>query len=71
MSPEPDGTRPIDTIDSIDAALVTELLRLDGPVQAVGRTATCDQIVDVVTIGAGDPVVRPAGRRDDPDAASR
>ena len=37
--------------------MVTELLRLDGPVQAVGRTATRDHVVDDITIRVGDPVL--------------
>jgi cytochrome P450 len=41
----------------VDDELVTELLRLDGPVQAVARTATADQMVDGVVIRAGDPVL--------------
>jgi hypothetical protein len=35
----------------------TELLRLHGPVQAVGRTAMCDHIVDGVTTRAHEPVL--------------
>ena len=31
--------------------------RLDGPVQAVGRTATTQQMIDDVTVRAGDPVL--------------
>lgn len=51
---------------TVDAALVTELLRLDGPVQAVGRTATEDQTVGVVTIQEGETalVVLAAANRD-------
>lgn len=50
----------------VDAALVTELLRLDGPVQAVARTATRDHTVGDVTIGAGEPalVVLASANRD-------
>ncbi|WP_445169054.1 cytochrome P450 [Mycolicibacterium sp. Dal123E01] len=50
----------------VDDQLVTELLRLDGPVQAVARTATADQMVDGVAIRAGDPmlVVLAAANRD-------
>jgi cytochrome P450 len=53
----PRGVRPIDTIDAVDERLVNELLRLDGPVQAVGRTATCDQIVGGVAVHAGEPAL--------------
>jgi cytochrome P450 len=57
LTPTADGTRPIDTIDTIDDRLISELLRLDGPVQAVARTATHDHFVDGVTIRAGEPVL--------------
>lgn len=57
LTPHPAGVRPIDTIHTIDGRLIAELLRLDGPVQAVGRTATCDHIVDAVTIRATEPVL--------------
>lgn len=62
------------TADAVDAGVVTELLRLDGPVQAVGRTATRDHILEDVHIGAGQSVlvVLAAANRDpevftDPD----
>ena len=45
----PDTTR----IDTTDAALVTELIRIDGPVQSTVRTATADQAVGGVEIHAG------------------
>jgi cytochrome P450 len=32
LTPRLDGVRPIDAIDAIDDRLITELLRLDGPV---------------------------------------
>lgn len=41
----------------MDDALIAELLRLDGPVQAVGRTATRDHVVNDVVIRAGEPVL--------------
>jgi cytochrome P450 len=41
----------------VDAGLVTELLRLDGPIQALGRTATQDHMVGGTTIRSGDPVL--------------
>jgi cytochrome P450 len=52
----PCGERPLDDIDDISDQLVTELLRLDGPVQAVARTATHDHIINNTTIYAGQPV---------------
>jgi cytochrome P450 len=57
---------PLGNQPSVDAALVTELLRLDGPVQAVARTATRDQSVGEVTIRTGEPalVVLAAANRD-------
>lgn len=51
-----DGYRIVDGLgpdDPIDPALVTELLRLDGPVQATIRTATEDQRIGDVEISAG------------------
>ena len=61
-----DGLRPVDAIDAVDDGLITELLRLDGPVQAVGRTATADHVINDVTIRAGEPalVVVAAANRD-------
>ena len=44
LEPRPDGIRHIDRIDAVDDRLITELLRLDGPVQAVSRTATTDHV---------------------------
>lgn len=66
LTPSPDGVRPIATVETVGGPLCTELLRLDGPVQAVGRTATCDHIIDGVTIRATEPVlvVLAAGNRD-------
>lgn len=50
----------------VDDALVTELIRLDGPVQAVGRTATRDHVIGDAVIRAGQPalVVLAAANRD-------
>jgi cytochrome P450 len=66
LTPRPDRTRPIETIDTIDDRWVTELLRLDGPAQAVTRTATQDHIFGDVTIHAGEPtlVILAAANRD-------
>jgi len=44
-------------IDTIDTPVITELLRLDGPVQSTVRTATADHRVAGVDITAGDSVV--------------
>lgn len=44
-------------VDTVDGAVITELLRLDGPVQSTVRTATEDQTVGGVDIAAGDSVV--------------
>lgn len=38
------------TVDTTDAGFVNELLRLDGPVQAVARTATQDHVIEGVRI---------------------
>jgi cytochrome P450 len=63
LAPQRDSTGPIETIDE---RLITELLRLDGPAQAVVRTATNDHVFDDVTIRAGEPalVVLAAANRD-------
>jgi len=44
-------------VDTVDGAVITELLRLDGPVQSTVRTATEDQRIAGVDIAAGDSVV--------------
>ncbi|WP_285028799.1 cytochrome P450 [Mycolicibacterium sp. lyk4-40-TYG-92] len=44
-------------IDTVDGAVITELLRLDGPVQSTVRTATEDHTVGGVDVAAGDSVV--------------
>ncbi|GBG36227.1 cytochrome P450 [Mycobacterium montefiorense] len=54
LKPGPTGVRLVDTVDTVDDRLVSELLRLDGPVQVVGRTATRDQDVGGVAIHAGE-----------------
>lgn len=66
LAPQPDGARPLDTITTVDDSLITELLRLDGPVQTVARTATHDHVFGDVTIRAGEPalVVLAAANRD-------
>lgn len=57
LTPTPEGTRLADGIDPADPAVVTELLRLDAPVQAAARTATTDHHLDGVTIRRGEPVL--------------
>jgi cytochrome P450 len=57
LTPSHDGSRPIDSLDTVDDRLITELLRLDGPVQIVGRTATQDHVIDDVSIHASEPVL--------------
>lgn len=66
LQPSADGSRIIDTLDPTDPALLDELLRLDGPVQATARTATQDQHVDGAVIAAGQQtlVVIAAANRD-------
>jgi cytochrome P450 len=66
LTPGSDGSRPIDIVDAIDDRLVTELLRLDGPVQAVGRTVTRNHTIDDIAVNAGEPalVVLGAANRD-------
>lgn len=66
MTAQPDGTRPVDTVNTIDGPLITELLRLDAPAQAVVRTAARDHVINDVKIHAGEPalVVLAAANRD-------
>jgi cytochrome P450 len=52
-----DGSRVIDRVDPADPALVTELLRLHGPVQSTVRTATTDHTIAGTRIAAGDTVL--------------
>jgi cytochrome P450 len=51
------GTRVVDGLDPSDPALITELLRLDAPVQAAARTATQNQLIGDVEIASGQPVL--------------
>lgn len=66
LTPQHDGTRPIETMDTVDDRLITELLRLDGPAQAVTRTATRNHTFGDIAIHAGEPalVVLAAASRD-------
>lgn len=54
LTPTTDGTRLADHIDQTDPAVLTELLRLDAPVQATARTATADQTVSGIDIRRGE-----------------
>jgi cytochrome P450 len=49
--------RIVDQIDPSSPALVTELLRLQGPVQSTVRTATTDHSIAGTRIAAGDTVL--------------
>ena len=66
LQPDAAGSRLADSHDINDPAVLTELLRLDGPVQATGRTATQDQRVGGAEITAGQQalVVLAAANRD-------
>lgn len=57
LEPRDDGTCLADHIDPADPAVLTELLRLDSPVQAAGRTSTTDQKVAGIDIGCGETVL--------------
>lgn len=58
LTPGADGTRLLDTLDVCDTtALITELLRLDGPAQAIPRTATETQRIGDIEIAADQQVV--------------
>ncbi len=52
-----DGSRIVDRIDPADSRLVTELLRLNGPVQSTARTATADHVIAGVEIQSGQSVL--------------
>lgn len=66
LQPDAAGSRLVDTHDINDPAVLTELLRLDGPVQATARIATQDQRVGGAEITAGQRalVVLAAANRD-------
>lgn len=57
LAPLPDGSRLADHVDPDDSAVITELLRLDSPVQAVARTATAVQTVGDIEIRCGEAVL--------------
>lgn len=66
LQPGRDGARLIDNLDPADAAVLNELLRLDGPVQATARTATQHHRICAAEIAAGQQalVVVAAANRD-------
>jgi cytochrome P450 len=66
LTRRPDGTRIADSADPTDSAMVTELIRIDGPVQSTARTATADHSLGGVEIRAGHSalVVIAAANRD-------
>lgn len=53
LIPDRDGARLADRIDPTDPGSITELLRLEGPVQSAIRTATDDTTIGGVEISAG------------------
>jgi cytochrome P450 len=57
LAPAPDGTRIVNSLDPADPALITELLRLDTPVQATARTASQDHVIGGVEIAQGQQVL--------------
>ncbi|WP_322860688.1 cytochrome P450 [Mycobacterium europaeum] len=57
LTPARHGNRPIENIEAVDDQLITELMRLDGPVQAVARTATRDHLIGDIAIHPGDSVL--------------
>ncbi|OMC41710.1 cytochrome [Mycobacterium sp. GA-1841] len=57
LTPDRDGLCPADGIDSADPAVITELSRLDAPVQATTRTATADQTLAGIDIRRGQTVL--------------
>lgn len=57
LTPGQDGTRIADGLDPTDPALISELLRLDGPVQAAARTATEKHVIGDAEIGVGQTVL--------------
>lgn len=66
LQPSADGSRLIDNLNIDDPSVLSELLRLDGPVQATARTAPQDQPIGDVAVAAGQQalVVLAAANRD-------
>ncbi|MGV0771339.1 cytochrome P450 [Mycobacterium syngnathidarum] len=74
LTPDEAGSCPADGIDPAASVVVTELLRLDSPVQATARTATVDQTLAGIDIRCGETVLacvaaanRDPAVYDDPD----
>lgn len=57
LTPRPDGTRLADDIDPDDPTVITELLRLDGPVLGTARVATEEHSLGGYTICQGKAVL--------------
>lgn len=57
LTTAPDGTRILDALDVADPSLITELLRLDGPAQAIPRTATGNLRIGEVDIAPGQQII--------------
>lgn len=57
LTRDADGVRIADRVDPDDPALVTELIRLDAPVQSTVRTATTTHHLEGVTVEAGQSVL--------------
>lgn len=69
LTPQAQGTRLADEIDPADPATITELLRLDAPVQSTVRTATRNHLVGGVEIPTGhSALVAVAAANRDPRA---
>jgi cytochrome P450 len=66
LTPDAGGVRLADRIDPTDPAVITELLRVDSPVQAAVRTTTDDTTISTVDIPAGSTalVIVAAANRD-------
>ena len=66
LTPSPDGSRIVDDLDPTDSALISELLRLDGPVQTAARTATENHVLggSEISVGQTALVVVAAANRD-------
>lgn len=66
LTPAADGTRLADRVDATDPAVMTELLRLDAPVQSTARTAIHNHRIGGVEVSAGETalVVVAAANRD-------
>ncbi|CCC42920.1 cytochrome P450 [Mycobacterium canetti] len=57
FTPRADGNRMLDELDPADPSLITELLRLESPIQATARTATQIQRIGDTEIAQGQQVI--------------